>query len=95
MQGLIKHAIYELIQCLKLQSYAEMISELIILMNIMEHKSSHKQHRYICSNSQQYIAWVKIINFSFMPKMIRTLRSCSMKIFSKFPTVNISNVFFD
>ncbi len=40
----------------------------------LEHRSSHKQHRYICSNSPKNIAWVKIIfyakiriinNFSF------------------------------
>ncbi len=36
----------------------------------LEHKSSHK---YICSNNQQYIVWVKIIDFSFMPKIIRIL----------------------
>ncbi len=47
----------------------------------LEHKSSHKQNRYICSNSKQYIVWVKIIHFYFMPKIIRILRSCSMKIF--------------
>ncbi len=29
--------------------------------------------KYICSNSQQYIVWVKIINFSFMTKIIRIL----------------------
>ncbi len=46
-----------------------------------------------CCNSQ-YIVWVKIIAFSFMPKIIRILRSCSMKIFSKFPTVNISKLNF-
>uniref|UniRef100_A0A671NV83 60S ribosomal export protein NMD3 n=1 Tax=Sinocyclocheilus anshuiensis TaxID=1608454 RepID=A0A671NV83_9TELE len=28
---------------------------------------------HICSNSQQYIVWVKIIDFSFMPKIIRIL----------------------
>uniref|UniRef100_A0A673KRF5 Gap junction protein n=1 Tax=Sinocyclocheilus rhinocerous TaxID=307959 RepID=A0A673KRF5_9TELE len=28
---------------------------------------------YICSNSQKYIVWVKIIDFSFMPKIIRIL----------------------
>ncbi len=28
---------------------------------------------YICSNSQKYITWVKIIAISFMPKIIRTL----------------------
>ncbi len=31
-------------------------------------RSSHKQHSYICSNSQQYI-----VHFSFMPKIIRIL----------------------
>ncbi len=39
----------------------------------LEHKSSLKSLEYICSNSQQYIVWVKIINFSFMPKIIRIL----------------------
>ncbi len=53
----------------------------------LEHKSSHNQHGDICSNSQQYIVWVKIIIFYLMPKIIRILRSCSMKIFC---TVNIS-----
>ncbi len=33
--------------------------------------ASHKQHRYICRNIQQYTVWVKIINFYFMPKIIR------------------------
>ncbi len=28
---------------------------------------------YICSNSQKYMVWVKIIAFSFMPKIFRTL----------------------
>ncbi len=45
-------------------------------------------------NSQKYIEWVKIIHFSFMPKIIRTLGRCSMKIFSKFLTVNISKINF-
>ncbi len=39
----------------------------------LEHKSSLKSLGYICSNSQQYIVWVKIIDFSFMTKIIRTL----------------------
>ncbi len=39
----------------------------------LEHKTSHKQHRYICSNSQKYIVWVKIVHFSLMPKIIRIL----------------------
>ncbi len=58
----------------------------------LEHKTSHKQHGYICRNSQQYIVWSKLSIFSFMPKLIRILRSCSMKIFCKFPTVNISKL---
>ncbi len=33
---------------------------------------------YICRNSQKYIVWIKIIDFSFMPKIIRISRSCSM-----------------
>ncbi len=36
-----------------------------------------------------------MIHFSFMTKIIRILRSCSMKIFSKFPTVNISKLHLD
>ncbi len=40
---------------------------------------------YICSTSKKYIVRVKIIDFSFMPKIIRILISCSMKIFSKLP----------
>ncbi len=60
----------------------------------VSHKSSHKQHSYICSNIQQYIVWLKMIHFYFMPKIIMILRSCSMKIFSKFPTVNISKLNF-
>uniref|UniRef100_A0A672RVD9 LRRC8 pannexin-like TM region domain-containing protein n=1 Tax=Sinocyclocheilus grahami TaxID=75366 RepID=A0A672RVD9_SINGR len=38
-----------------------------------QHKSSLKSLGDICSNSQQYIVWVKIIDFSFMPKIIRIL----------------------
>ncbi len=39
----------------------------------LEHKNSLKSLGYICSNSQIYIVWVKIIDFSFMPKIIRIL----------------------
>ncbi len=39
----------------------------------LDHKTSLKSHWYICSNSQQYIEWIKIIVFSFMPKIIRIL----------------------
>ncbi len=34
---------------------------------------SLKSLGYICSISQKYILWVKIIDFSFMPKIIRIL----------------------
>ncbi len=64
------------------------------MTSTLEHKSSLKSLGYICSNSQQYIVWVKNIDFSFMPKIIRILRSRSMKIFSKFPTINISKLNF-
>ncbi len=60
----------------------------------LEHKTSVKSLGYICSNNQKYILWVKIIKFYFMPKIIRILRSCSMKIFSKFPIVNILKLHF-
>ncbi len=40
----------------------------------LNHKTSLKSHEYICSNSQQYIVWVKIIDSSFMPKIIRILK---------------------
>ncbi len=33
----------------------------------------------------------KLSDFYFMPKIIMILRSCSMKIFYTFPTINISN----
>ncbi len=36
----------------------------------LEHKSSLKSLGCICSKSQKYIVWVKIIDFSFMPKII-------------------------
>ncbi len=39
----------------------------------LEHKTSLKSLGHICSNSQQYIVWVKILDFTFMPKIIRTL----------------------
>ncbi len=63
--------------------------QVVIQYVSLEHKTSLKSLGYICSNNQQYIVWVKIIDFYFMPKIIRILRSCSMKIFSKFPTINI------
>ncbi len=39
----------------------------------LDHKTSLKSLGYICSNSQKYIVWVKIIDFPFMPKIIRIL----------------------
>jgi len=50
---------------------------------------------YICSNSQQYIAWIKIIDFSFMPKIIRILSKDHVpwRYFVNF-TVNISKIYF-
>ncbi len=36
--------------------------------------SEEIHHRYMCSNSQKYIVWVKIINFSLMPKIIKVIK---------------------
>ncbi len=33
-------------------------------------QSSHKQHGYICSNSQKYIVWVKTIDFLLCQKSL-------------------------
>ncbi len=41
----------------------------------LDHKTSHKSHRYICSNSQQYIVWFKIVDFYFMEKITRILNT--------------------
>ncbi len=49
------------------------ILESLFLFVTLEHKTSHKSLGYICRNSQQYIVWVKIIDFSFMAKIIRIL----------------------
>ncbi len=45
----------------------------------LEHKTSLKSLGYIYSKSQKYIVWVKIIDFSFMAKIIRIL----IKIFNE------------
>ncbi len=37
----------------------------------LEHKTSVTSLGYIYNSSQKYIGWVKIIDFSFMPKIIR------------------------
>ncbi len=61
----------------------------------LDHKPSLKSLGYICSNSQKYIVWVKIIDFFFMPKIIRTL---SNHLFHEdiliWSTVNISKLNF-
>ncbi len=38
----------------------------------LEHKTSLKSLVYFCSINQKCIVWVKIIDFCFMPKIIRT-----------------------
>ncbi len=42
-----------------------------LLYVTLDHKTSLKLLGYICSNNQKYIVWVKIIHFSFVPKIIR------------------------
>ncbi len=83
------------IGCANIYHLLKLVYYLLIFLYVsLEHKTSLKSLGYICSNRQKYIVWVKIIDFSFMPKIIRILRSCSMKIFCKFPTVNISKLNF-
>ncbi len=53
--------------------YYFFISNVYLTFVTLDHKSSFKSLEYICSNSQQYIVWVKIIHFSFMPKIISIL----------------------
>ncbi len=55
----------------------------------LEHKSSLKSLGYMCINSQKYIVWVKINDFSFMPKTFDIKIMFHEDIFI-FPTVNIS-----
>ncbi len=69
----------------------------------LDHKTSLKSMGYICSNSQKYTVWVKIIHFSFIlkslgywvdigflyAKIIRVSLGCAMTIFCKCITVNI------
>ncbi len=50
--------------------YYYFISNDYLTFVTLDHKTSLKSLGYICSNSQQYIVWVKIIHFSFMPKII-------------------------
>ncbi len=41
----------------------------VIIIVTLNHKTRLKSLEYICSDSQKYIVWVKIIDFSFMPKI--------------------------
>ncbi len=46
------------------------IQQYLLLINIWDPGDSHKQHSYICSNSQKYIVWVKIIIFLLCQKSL-------------------------
>ncbi len=39
----------------------------------LDHNTNLKSLGYICSNNQKYILWVKMIDLSFMPKIIKIL----------------------
>ncbi len=39
----------------------------------LEHKTSLKSRGYICSNSQKYIIWVKIIDFFFYAQNLQDI----------------------
>ncbi len=59
----------------------------------LEQKNSFKSLGYVCSNSQKYILWVKIIDLSFMPKIIRIL-SKDLVPWRYFVPLNISKLHF-
>ncbi len=42
-------------------SYIQTWNSRAELQPYLQHKTSHKSHRYICSNSQKYTVWVKSI----------------------------------
>ncbi len=83
--------------------FFHIVSSLLFISSLLsyvtlDHKTSLKSHRYICSNRQQYIVWVKMIHFSFMPKVSRILSKDHVPwiffFFFKFPTINISKLKF-
>ncbi len=55
----------------------------------LEHRSSLKQHSYICSYSQRYIVWLKVIHLYLMPKI-----DIKIMLHEDIPTVNISKLNF-
>ncbi len=83
LTGLIKHSqTFQMLIRLILHNTSDNTQEFMPMLltkhttgtnsnTMCEAESSHKQSRYICRNRQQYIVWVKIIHFSFMPKIIR------------------------
>ncbi len=63
----------------------------------LEHKTSLKSLGYICSISQKYSVWVKIIHFTFKTKIIRTLSKDRVPLIycvNLFHTVTISKLNF-
>ncbi len=54
--------------------YSNQCSRYVLILKLLyvtlDHKTSLNSLGYICSNSQKYIEWVKIIDFSFMPKSL-------------------------
>uniref|UniRef100_A0A672L2P8 Stress-70 protein, mitochondrial n=2 Tax=Sinocyclocheilus grahami TaxID=75366 RepID=A0A672L2P8_SINGR len=88
--GLSKDDIENMIK--NAEKYAEedrrrkVVSRFMSANMTLEHKSSLKSLGYICSNSQQYIVWVKIIYFSFMTKITVKLGFSQM-----FPDLGFKN----
>ncbi len=65
----------------ELEIFSNIINVFTVPFVTLHHKTGLKSLGYICSNSQKYIVWVKIINFSFMPKIIRILRNFLPQIY--------------
>ncbi len=77
--------------CIRNYLYFWLILIRLRLYVTLEHK---KQHGIIGAIARKIHCMGQNYNFFFYAKIIRILRSCSMKIFSKFPTVNISELNF-
>ncbi len=57
-----------------ISSVEHILRPISVLFVTLGHKTGLKSRRHVCSSSQQYILWVRIIDFSFMPKITRILR---------------------
>ncbi len=73
MYSVISQLVFADVQLLFTFTNLSLLESSHFLYVTLDHKTSLKSLGYICSNGQKYIVWVKIIDFSFIPKIIRIL----------------------